>query len=340
MSATLSFCIGVPTYKRSSDLKRLLDSIDEQVKLLENVRLVVVNDGSHNGDYQNVVETYSDVVEYRILDKNIGPGLARQAAFDGAKENYLICIDDDCIAPDNWLIWLTATARANPEIDIFAGLTVPVWTQKANYFSKLFTVPFFYPRPIFSAHGLMTAVGANCMIKRTAFEKAGGYSTEIQGAVEDCCLTQSILNTGGTYGLISGGNLGHKASMSLKQIWRRFKWYGEGGAQLSDLNQYWQLAEMHTQNRLDNSYSDRFKILKEKVQAEWFNERHVKGQFVKKITYAFAVGCSALAYDLGWQKGVKKHTKKHGRDIPIRPSINDRFVDFNNEQELKKSLGQ
>lgn len=68
-----SIRIVVPTHKRPGDLETFLEHMVPQIRGRSNVRLVVVNDGTHDDAYQRVVERFADAIDYRPQAVNRGP---------------------------------------------------------------------------------------------------------------------------------------------------------------------------------------------------------------------------------------------------------------------------
>lgn len=142
-----TFRIGVPTYRRSADLANMLAALAPQLRTYPNVRLVVVNDAGHDAGYDDLVARYGDIYEYRVASENRGPGPARAAAFADADEDYLVGIDDDCIPEPLWLEWLHALVESDPDVDLFAGVTVPIWTSRPSRLQRLLALRKSYPGP-------------------------------------------------------------------------------------------------------------------------------------------------------------------------------------------------
>lgn len=316
-----SFCIAVPTKDRPDDLARLLDLLVPQIKTRDHVRLVIVNDGSHNDAYQRVIDRFAGYVDYRSLPQSSGPGPARNAAFEGAREDYLICTDDDCLPPADWLAWLEATVTAYPEADILAGLATPAWNDTPSLWQKMLCVPRLFPRPLFAEGGLLTAVGANCVFKRSLFEAAGGYAPEMKGAVEDCYLTQKMVSAGASYGLLAAGSTRHRAETSLGQLWRRFYWYGAGGAQYASSQKHWILASMSS----GPSRKQRWASIRRKTLSEWDAPYNRPENALQRLSHTLVTAWTAWAYERGWKAAAEAN---EASAMPQRPPIFDRFVDF------------
>jgi GT2 family glycosyltransferase len=65
--------------------------------------IIVVNDGSTDGTHEllKTLETERRIVY--ILQQNMGPAKARNTGIAAANGEFIAMIDDDCVAPPNWL---------------------------------------------------------------------------------------------------------------------------------------------------------------------------------------------------------------------------------------------
>ena len=86
----------IPAYNAHSTILRTLSSIQEQ-SMVDELNVIIVNDASPDGDYSKFVEMFSSSMRIKeiILDKNGGPGVARQAGIDAGEAPYFTCIDAD-----------------------------------------------------------------------------------------------------------------------------------------------------------------------------------------------------------------------------------------------------
>jgi GT2 family glycosyltransferase len=331
-----TFRIGVPTYRRAGDLANLLAALAPQLRERAHVRLVVVNDAGHDDVYDRLVEQYRDVFDYRVASENRGPGPARGAAFESATEDYLVGLDDDCVPGPLWLEWLEAMVRANPDVDLFAGTTEPIWTRPPGRFQRLLAVRKSYPAPVVNGFGLITAVGANMAVRRVAYERAGGYSREMRGAAEDCHLTQRLLKAGATYRVCPDWPAGHKAENSISGLRRRFFWYGTGGAQYTILERDWRMASDHSDTTIANSWER----ITAKTAVEWRRSADDGQPLIMRLAAAAAVFLIELEYERGWRTGIRRNTERYRRGIPEIPPFANRFVDFADRAQATHAFGE
>lgn len=94
MSKFLS--IIIPRYTETErEIFPLLSSINTQVGIdFSDIEVIISNDGTNLLD-ENFLNIFNMDLKQIILDKNCGPGVARQAGLDIAKGNYVIFCDAD-----------------------------------------------------------------------------------------------------------------------------------------------------------------------------------------------------------------------------------------------------
>lgn len=332
---TPTLCIAIATYRRPKDLDNCLAALVPQLSGRTGVRVVVVNDASHDESYQTIIRKHEGVIDYRVQSQNGGPGMARAAAFAGATEDYLVCTDDDCIAPPDWLDTLISVLVANRGVDLVAGAVRPVWTDDPSLYRRLLAVPASYPAPAFSREGLLTAVTANCAYRSEAYERAGGFNPAIRGATEDCYITQRILRNGGSYVVPGHLVMGHKAENRLGEMRRRFRGYGMGGAQIVFMEKLWQLAEISS----DGSWRDAWRSIRSRVRRSWSESRRERRNLLTRFLFASITGLLAFEYERGWRRGIRRFGEREAK-LPQRPGLGSRFVNFSDPGKAAIALGQ
>ena len=88
--------IVIPAYKARSSILRTLSSIATQT-ILEDLEVIIVNDCDPEGDYQDFVDMFSPFYSIKEIkmEKNGGPGLARQFGYDNGTSEFVTFIDGD-----------------------------------------------------------------------------------------------------------------------------------------------------------------------------------------------------------------------------------------------------
>lgn len=91
------FSIVIPRYKETEkDIFPLLCSICTQVGVsFDDIEVIIVNDGTEKGLDENFIGIFGAGIRQVNLEKNRGPGAARQAGLDAAKGDYVMFCDAD-----------------------------------------------------------------------------------------------------------------------------------------------------------------------------------------------------------------------------------------------------
>jgi glycosyltransferase involved in cell wall biosynthesis len=324
-SGAKSIRIVVPTYKRPDDLETFLEHMVPQIRGRANVRLVVVNDGSHDPAYQTVVDRFADAIDYRPQKVNRGPGLSRAIGYADATEDYLVFTDDDCMAPPGWLAWLEALIEGYPEVDLFAGKAMPVSSDRPGMVERFLTFTDKFPGPISTRRGLVIAMTANVACRRTAYVAARGYDPRMNTAGEDWNLTTRLLDSGASYRLCSEWLIGHKAQQGFRETLRRYYRYGWGGAQNIFLTGDWQGAsELHS----GIGVRDALKGIRNWLAGTGRSPEIAARALPVRLAYYALTVMVAAQYERGWLDGLRHYAKEYGRDIPRDGASPRRLASF------------
>lgn len=161
--------IIIPTYKNKKGLRRTLNSIPSN----PNVNVIVIDDCS-NIDYTDIIEQYPSLVLYQ-LEKNVGPGMARQYGIEHSNGTYITFLDTgDYFYED--------------------GLETIMRAINENTYIKLYTFSYVYDdKNILSDRPDDKTIGS--VYKRSFiemynihFSKEGSYANEDYGFSRACKL--------------------------------------------------------------------------------------------------------------------------------------------------------
>lgn len=97
----MQFSVIIPIYNREHLIRETLSSVLEQE--FDDYEVIVVDDGSTDQSAA-VVEAYPQPVRL-IRQRNMGPGVARNAGTEAAQGEYLVLLDSD----DRWFLWTLAS---------------------------------------------------------------------------------------------------------------------------------------------------------------------------------------------------------------------------------------
>jgi glycosyltransferase involved in cell wall biosynthesis len=236
VQAGCSLSVLLCTYRRPQGLRRALLSIVPQIGDGSLREIIVVNDGTHDVQYEEIVQEFAPHIRYQALEKNVGVAAARNEAARLARGDYLIFTDDDCEAPAFWLDWIAAKLAAHPELDCVAGTTKPLLPAKPGFFARVRATHGFIPAASL-AEGMIIFSTANVAIRRSVFEELGGFGfPDFVGAGEDTELAArlAIRGTAGSYDPSWYTN--HEVTEGFWGLRRRYRRYGFANGRLIRLN--------------------------------------------------------------------------------------------------------
>lgn len=319
-----SICIGIPTFRRAHRLATLLDTLNHLLAARPHIRVCVVNDGSHDASYERVLEGREfKWLDYRALQENQGCGGARRAAFEAAQEDVLVCIDDDSVPTEAWLNQVEMLCGANPAVDFFTGDVIPVWnTPPSSYVEDLSCIDL-KPSSVISTYGLMTAVAANLVMRRLAYERAGGFFVDMPGA-EDCDITQRMIASGAVYKVAPDLIIGHLAQKRYRAMRTRFRSYGFYAARYVLIRQDWRIASCQP----NSGMMDFWWRAQLQFSRVYFGAKKERFSSFRCVRRAFFATCLSMTYDYAWQRALKMEGRKLGASRPQPPVLRDIFVDF------------
>lgn len=319
-----TICIGVPSYRRADKLYDLLKRLVPLVITRPHIRLCVANDGSHDAAYERVMGVYTGIVDYRVLPRNGGCGAARRAAFEGATEDYLVCIDDDCIPSRDWLDWLEAMIAAHPSVDLFAGDVRPYFETEPGDWERALSILDDNASQVVFADGLMTAVTANLVMKREIYERAGGFSADLRGT-EDCDITQKLIRAGASYMVVPDWQIFHVAKLRYWPVARRFRQYGSHAAAYTLSRGFWKLAKRHGTGSVAQAVTraaERFAAQRREDEGD----KTLSGR--AKIYRAFVLAALTFEFETGWYRVMRRAGIRDNKALPQPPRLAERYVDF------------
>ncbi|MDB4982838.1 MAG: glycosyl transferase family 2 [Myxococcales bacterium] len=163
--------IVIPTYRRTDDLRALLDTLVPEASAASNFEVIVSDDGS-GAEVADMAAAYaSRFPRFKyITGENAGPGVARNRGVAAASSDVLLFVDSDCLVEPGWA---DALARA-----IEGGASIAFGPTRSP-------VPRLEPfvHSIFFEDELVGAT--NMAFARRTYESLGGFRPEISRFAED-----------------------------------------------------------------------------------------------------------------------------------------------------------
>jgi glycosyltransferase involved in cell wall biosynthesis len=171
--------VVVPMHNAERTIAATIDSIGRQT--YANLDIVVVDDGSTDGSVALLDEKIRQDRRVRLVrQENAGVAAARNAGAAATKAAYLAFIDaDDLWAPTKIAAQLEALRQGGPGV----GLAY-CWYASIDQRDRVVS---FGPQPLVEGDAMKSLCAANwigngssLLMRRTAFEKAGGYDPTLR----------------------------------------------------------------------------------------------------------------------------------------------------------------
>ena len=173
----------VPTYERPSDLRKCLDSLrlDNQGEQV-NYELIVTDD-SKSDRCRKLVETKFPEISWGKGKQN-GPAGNRNAGVKRAKGEWIVFVDDDCIADKKFLNSYHKAIEDYPNTILFEGKIYPDRPRK--------TWAECCPE---NSNGNMFWT-SNLCVKKEVFNQVGGFDESFRVAYEDIDFAYRVNSLG------------------------------------------------------------------------------------------------------------------------------------------------
>ena len=114
------FSVVIPTYERPDDLRICLNSLSEEFQQGSQTYEVIVTDDSKSDKSKKMVKKEFPDVSWGKGKQN-GPAGNRNAGVKRAQGQWIVFLDDDCIAQVDYLNAYAKAIRANPGTQVFEG---------------------------------------------------------------------------------------------------------------------------------------------------------------------------------------------------------------------------
>jgi glycosyltransferase involved in cell wall biosynthesis len=191
----LTLDVVVPTYKRSELLRRAVTSLlRAHIPANLDVSIFVVDNNSED-DTEAVVrdlQTLTSRPLVYIRERNQGISHARNAGIRAGSGDLIGFIDDDEEVDENWYD-VVAREFADPTTHFIGGPYLPNWAAPApdwlpTGYHAVIGVVVPKPRSTFGDGFPGILMGGNAVIRRSAFDRIGLYSTHL-GRIGKVLLT-------------------------------------------------------------------------------------------------------------------------------------------------------
>ena len=206
--------VYIPCYNAREHIKNCLESVFAQRYPIDEV--LVIDDGSDD-DTAKIAAAYP--VKIIRQERNKGLAAARQRAMREARNEFVACLDADCVADQDWLA--TLVARLDDETVAAAGgmlvetHTVRLADQWRSVHMKqqwgsalLVNPPFLY--------------GSNVVVKAAAVRQAGGYDERFTTNYEDVDMSRRLRASGFSLLYVPQAQVYHHKQDTLASVMHRY----------------------------------------------------------------------------------------------------------------------
>jgi hypothetical protein len=169
----------VPLYNKAAYIGRCLESVLAQE--YGDIEVIVVDDGSTDGS-ADVVRSYKDPRVRVIVQKNAGPGAARNRAASDAHFDWIAPIDSDDSWQPNYLSKGMRMSRAHPDAawQAWAMRELPQGTSTGTRWKRAGVTEGPWratpeTRPQLLAGILANMMPSSIVMRRDAFHRMGGF---------------------------------------------------------------------------------------------------------------------------------------------------------------------
>ncbi len=178
--------VVVSTHNRQEDLRASLERLLHQVGDVPYEVLIVDNNSSD--DTRAIVEeamASSPVPLEYLFEPRQGVSYGRNTGILHARAPIIAITDDDCRPAPDWIASIVRSFERYPDVDCIGGRVVPEWPDHVpSWFTGLQSGPLAicehgdHDLPVDAGQAAPCLLTANLAVRRSAFEKAGLFSTE------------------------------------------------------------------------------------------------------------------------------------------------------------------
>jgi glycosyltransferase involved in cell wall biosynthesis len=215
----------IAIYNRKDELFELLNSLSHQTD--KDFEVIIVDDGSQI-DLRHTAGLFKETLEIQFFRKeNSGPGLSRNYGAKRAKNDWLVFVDSDVIVENDYIQNIKKNLAETP-CDAFGG------ADKAHKGFNLMQKAISYSMTsVFTTGGIRGNKKAvtkfqprsfNMGVRKTAFEKVGGFSEMRIG--EDPDLSMKLWENGFTTAFFDDIGVYHKRRVDFGKFSKQVYQFG------------------------------------------------------------------------------------------------------------------
>lgn len=224
----IDFSIIIPTYNRTKDLTRCLESLLEMDYPKSDFEVVIIDDGG-DVDLNSLVAKFSKALNIQFYhQKNAGPATARNRGLKMARGKFVAFTDDDCTPGPDWLSRFKLHLDKEP-CSAFAGHVINGLPDNIYSTASQLLVDYLCDYFNSSHDGQNFGTSNNLAFSRDSLLKIGGFDESFPlSAAEDRELIERWTSSSQHFRFIPDVVVTHYHAMNLKTYSRQHTNYGRG----------------------------------------------------------------------------------------------------------------
>ncbi len=185
-SREFAVSVVVSTHNRHEDLRAALEPLLHQVGDVPYEVLIVDNNSTDDtrAIVEGAIESSPVPLKY-LFEPRQGVSYGRNTGILHARAPIIAITDDDCRPAPDWVASIVRSFERYPDVDCIGGRVVPEWPDHVpSWFTGLQAGPLAicehgdHDLPVDAGHAAPCLLTANLASRRSAFDKAGMFSTE------------------------------------------------------------------------------------------------------------------------------------------------------------------
>ena len=187
--------------------------------------VILVDDGSRDA----TPEIAADFPQVHLIrQENRGLSVARNVGALAARGEIIAYTDDDCVADENWLLYLVRGMQDQGVEAIFGPNITP---PNDNWIAKCVAVSPGNPSHVMLDDRRAEHVpGCNMAVRRDVLLSLGGFDAQYRAAGDDVDLCWRLLDAGYGIGFAPGAMVWHHRRCTVRTYFKQQKGYGQAEA--------------------------------------------------------------------------------------------------------------
>lgn len=226
------YSIVIPAYNQATLLLRLLESI-ERLEGREDMEVIVADDCSTDETPATVVAWIAKGLPFPAqhlrMERNGGPGKARNAGLRAARGEVVLFTDTDCVVDTGWMRALVSALSLENKVVGSGGSVKPLST--ASIFARYNTVNATLEPFYLSPEPPVYLVTCNCAYLRAPLLAVGGFAEDVRvPGGEDIAASIRLFHEGYRFCYVPEARIWHDYRETFVKFIRTWRNYGYGCA--------------------------------------------------------------------------------------------------------------